>query len=125
MNGEGGTTGKYGTGFVTTHILNLNKKLTIEGVHTNASGKRRFSLQIDRSAATLDESIALKAMQKSLGITFSEIQAIGRKSPEDVQDQSNRFIYNLTSDSYKYAEEGLIELNDPKNITRDVSSIGH
>jgi hypothetical protein len=108
LNGEGGTTGKYGTGFVTTHIL--NKKLTIDGVHTNASGKRRFSLQIDRSAATLDESIALKAMQESLGITFSEIQAIGKKSAEDIQDQSNRFIYNLTSDSYKYAEKALIEL---------------
>lgn len=108
LNGEGGTTGKYGTGFVTTHIL--NKKLTIDGVHTNATGKRRFSLQIDRSAATLDESIALDAMQKTLGITFSEIQAIGKKSAEDIQDQSNRFIYNLTSDSYKYAEKGLIEL---------------
>ncbi len=108
LNGEGGTTGKYGTGFVTTHIL--NKKLTIDGVHTNPTGKRRFSLQIDRSAATLDESIALDAMQKSLGITFSEIQAIGKKSAEDIQDQSNRFIYNLTSDSYKYAEKGLIEL---------------
>lgn len=108
LNGEGGTTGKYGTGFVTTHIL--NKKLIIDGVHTNATGQRRFSLQIDRSAATLDESIALDAMQKSLGITFSEIQAIGKKSAEDIQDQSNRFIYNLTSDSYKYAEKGLIEL---------------
>jgi hypothetical protein len=108
LNGEGGTTGKYGTGFVTTHIL--NKKLTIEGVHTNATGKRRFTLQIDRSAATFDESIALNAMQKSLDITFSEIQAIGKKSAEDVQDQSNKFIYNLTSDSYKYAEKGLIEL---------------
>ena len=108
LNGEGGTTGKYGTGFVTTHIL--NKKLTIDGVHTNVAGERRFSLQIDRSAATLDESIALDAMQKSLGVTFSEIQAIGKKSSEDIQDHSNRFIYTLTSDSYKYAEKGLIEL---------------
>ena len=108
LNGEGGTTGKYGTGFVTTHIL--NKKLTIDGVHTNATGKRRFLLKIDRSAATLDESIALKAMQESLGLTFSEIQAIGKKSAEDIQDNSNRFIYTLTSDSYKYAEKGLIEL---------------
>lgn len=108
LNGEGGTTGKYGTGFVTTHIL--NKKLTIDGVHTNATGKRRFSLQIDRSAATLDESIALDAMKKSLGTTFSQIQSIGKKSAEDIKDDSNRFIYNLTSDSYKYAEKGLIEL---------------
>lgn len=108
LNGEGGTTGKYGTGFVTTHIL--NKRLTIEGVHNNVAGKRRFSLQIDRSAATLDESIALDAMQKSLRFTFSEIQSIGKKAPEDVHNNSNSFIYNLTSDSYKYAEKGLIEL---------------
>lgn len=108
LNGEGGTTGKYGTGFVTTHIL--NKKLTIEGVHTNQAGNRRFSLQIDRSAATLDESVALVSMQKSLRHTFSEIQAIGKKVSEEIQDNSNTFIYNLTSDSYRYAEKGLIEL---------------
>ncbi len=131
LNGEGGTTGKYGTGFVTTHIL--NKKLTIDGLHTNATGKRRFSLQIDRSAATLDESIALKAMQESLGITFSEIQAIGKKLAEDIQDHSNRFIYDLTSDSYKYAEKGLIELkrnaaftlliNLPSNIANPIKEL--
>lgn len=108
LNGEGGTTGKYGTGFVTTHIL--NKKLTIDGVHSNATGKRRFSLQIDRSAATLDESIALDAMQESLRDTFSDIQAIGKKASEEIQNKSNTFIYNLTSDSYNYAEKGLIEL---------------
>lgn len=108
LSGEGGTTGKYGTGFVTTHIL--NKKLTIEGVHINAMGKRKFTLQIDRSAATLDESVALDAMQKSLRHTFSEIQAIGKKAPEEIADISNTFVYNLTVDTYKYAEKGLIEL---------------
>ncbi|MEP0265804.1 hypothetical protein [Dokdonia sp.] len=110
LNGEDGTTGKYGTGFVTTHIL--NKKLSIDGVHANANGKRRFFLQIDRSAATLDESISLDAMQKSLRHTFSEIQVIGKKLAENVLDHSNTFVYNLTSDSYKYAEKGLIELRN-------------
>lgn len=108
LSGEDGTTGRYGTGFVTTHIL--NKQLTISGVHVNSNGKRRFSLNIDRSPASLDESVALDLMQKSLSDTFAEIQSIGKKENESIVDEENSFIYELTSDSYKYAEKGLDEL---------------
>lgn len=120
LDGTGGTTGKYGTGFVTTHIL--NKKVTVEGVHTNASGKRRFSLTIDRSSATLDESVALDSMQKSLSQSFTEIQAISEKSPEELQTIANTFIYKLTPDSYKYAEKGLIELRQNAAFTLLINS---
>lgn len=108
LNGEGGTTGKYGTGFVTTHIL--NKKLTIIGVHENESGKRNFELFIDRSAGSLDESKALTAMQESLAKTFLDIDKIAKGMPEEVYKNQHSFIYKLTPASYVYAERGLIEL---------------
>lgn len=110
LGGEDGTTGKYGTDFVTTHIL--NKKLNIEGVLQNSTGYlRRFSLEIDRTSATLDEKDALKAMQESLRTSFDKIDEISATSPDEtIHDNNNSFTYNLTVYSKKYAENGLVEL---------------
>lgn len=108
LDGEGGTTGKYGTGFVTTHIL--NKKLTISGIHENELGKRNFELLIDRSAASLDESQALASMQESLAKTFLDIDKIAKRLPEEVSCDQHTFIYKLTPASHIYAERGLKEL---------------
>lgn len=108
LGGEDGTTGKYGTGFVTTHIL--NKKLNIEGVHQNENGKRSFSLEIDRTSAILDENEALAAMQESLNSTFNEIDAISIAPSEAGLKNRHSFIYQLTEYSRKYAEKGLVEL---------------
>jgi hypothetical protein len=108
LSGEGGTTGKYGTGFVTTHIL--NKKLKISGVHENGEGKRRFVLEIDRTAASLDEKIALPSMQESLAKTYKEISNITKLPSESIESDWHTFEYPLKQDSYNYAEKGLLEL---------------
>jgi hypothetical protein len=109
LDGQGGTTGKYGTGFVTTHIL--NKKLSISGVHEDSSGgKRRFLLEIDRTAASLDESIALKSMQESLLKTFDEINKISSSPADVISENENTFIYELTPTSFPYALRGIQEL---------------
>jgi hypothetical protein len=108
LTGEGGTTGKYGTGFVTTHIL--NRKLKISGVHENDSGKRHFELLIDRSACSLDESKALDAMQKSLAKTFLDIDKVTKTQSEEIKTNKHSFTYELTDSSYIYAEKGLLEL---------------
>jgi len=109
LDGEGGTTGKYGTGFVTTHIL--NKKLSISGIHEDSSGgRRRFLLEIDRTAASFDESIALKSMQESLIKTFEEINKISSSPAEAISENENTFIYSLTPTSYPYALRGIQEL---------------
>ncbi|MBL7773919.1 MAG: hypothetical protein JNM95_13725 [Chitinophagaceae bacterium] len=108
LDGEGGTTGKYGTGFVTTHIL--NKKLSISGVHENDLGKRNFTIEIDRSAASLDESIAIEAMQRSLSETFTSIDKITKAPAEDIIVNWHSFTFILNPDSYVYAERGLQEL---------------
>lgn len=113
LNGEDGTTGKYGTGFVTTHIL--NRKLKISGVHENNSGKRKFELEIDRTASSLDESEVLVAMQKSLDVSFAEIDRISKTPSEEIYENLHSFTYNLTPSSWNYAEKGLQELE--RNIT--------
>lgn len=106
LNGEGGTTGKYGTGFVTTHLL--NRKVNISGVHENDEGKRRFAIEIDRSAANLDENISLKAMEDSLVKSFNAISEEIKKPSENISDNWNIFSYDLKSNFY--AEKGISEL---------------
>jgi hypothetical protein len=108
LSGEGGTTGKYGTGFVTTHIL--NKKLTISGIHQNEIGKKRFTLEIDRSAVSFEENKALSAMQESIKKSFEAISNIADTTPEDINDNWHSFKYDLKPETYLYAEKGLLEL---------------
>src|ERR1043165_208949 len=108
LNGEGGTTGKYGTGFITTHIL--SRKLIISGIHENHSGKRRFDLTIDQSLASLDENVALKLMQQSLVDTFNEIDIINKKPAEEIYSVWQTFAYPLAGEGYTYAEKGIQEL---------------
>ena len=55
------TTGRFGTGFLTTYLL--SKKLTVKGVfhdpEEEAHDFRRFKLVLDRDATDVDEMIAL------------------------------------------------------------------
>ncbi|MGB3344825.1 MAG: hypothetical protein WBA61_13030 [Aequorivita sp.] len=113
LGGEDGSTGKYGTGFVTTHIL--SKKVTIHGVHKNEKGKREFNIEIDRASAMLEETQALLEMQKKLIETFNKIDVISSSSPSEGDvNNINSFTYVTTPNSRIYAQQGLIELD--KNI---------
>jgi len=113
LGGDDGTTGKYGTGFVTTHIL--SKKLEINGVHRGEDfSLRRFSLDIDRTAATLDEVEALEGMKQSLYFAFQQIDKIVENPSEVINDLLHSFTYSLSVTSKKYAINGLDELE--KNI---------
>lgn len=113
LGGEDGTTGKYGTGFVTTHIL--SRKLKIDGIHKGEDfSLRKFSLDIDRTAAGLNESEALEGMKESLFIAFQQIDKIVENPSEDISDLFHSFTYNLSVSSEKYAISGLEELE--KNL---------
>lgn len=113
LGGDDGTTGKYGTGFVTTHIL--SKKLEINGVHRGEDlSLRRFSLDIDRTAATLDEVEALEGMKQSLYFAFQQIDKIVENPSEVIDDLLHSFTYSLSVTSEKHAINGLDELE--KNI---------
>lgn len=113
LGGDDGTTGKYGTGFITTHIL--SKQLSIEGVHKKEDNSlRKFSLKIDRTAAFLDEKKALEGTKQTLLETFEQIDNIAEKPSENITDTYHSFTYNLSEYSNKYALQGLEELE--KNI---------
>lgn len=108
LSGDDGTTGKYGTGFVTTHIL--SKKLSISGVHKNASGERKFSIEIDRTSANLEEKEALFQMKTSIKSTFDKINVIADLPVEEIDHYNHSFTYNLNITSKHYAEKGLDDL---------------
>lgn len=114
LGSDDGTTGKYGTGFVTTHIL--SKKLKISGVHQlkEDATLRNFTIDIDRSSALLDDKRALEEMKNAIGITFNQINEIENQQKEDITDFHHSFTYDLSDTSLKYAIQGLEELD--KNL---------
>ncbi|MCX2483761.1 sacsin N-terminal ATP-binding-like domain-containing protein [Pedobacter sp. MR2016-24] len=112
LGGDDGTTGKYGTGFVTTHIL--SKVLNISGIHRNTVGERKFQIAVDRTSATLEEREALIKMKRSIKTTFDEINKIGDLPPEIFDSYTHSFVYELSESGRKYAEKGLDELE--KNV---------
>lgn len=112
LGGDDGTTGKYGTGFVTTHIL--SKKLSISGIHQNTAGARKFKIEVDRTSASLEETEALKQMKLSIKTTFDEINRIGNLPMEIFDTYSHAFTYYLNDAAKHYAEKGLDELE--KNV---------
>lgn len=112
MSGDDGTTGKYGTGFVTTHIL--SKKLSISGVHKNASGERNFTIEIDLTSANLEEIEALIQMKASIKSTFDKINEIGNLPTEEIASYKHSFTYMLNDNSKDYAAKKLDDLE--KNV---------
>lgn len=114
LGSDDGTTGKYGTGFVTTHIL--SKKLSITGVHQlkEDNSLRNFTISIDRSSALLEETKALEEMKKAINITFDQINAIESKQRDNIQNLHHSFTYDLSETSLKYALQGFEELE--KNL---------
>lgn len=111
LGGEDGT-GKYGTGFVTTHIL--SKNLTISGIHRNEEGDRPFNLLIDRRPAFLPEAEALNGMKTVLNKGFQEIEKIIRQDVQHTDDRWTRFRYPIQG-TRNYAENGLRSLE--RNLT--------
>ena len=112
LSGDDGTTGKYGTGFVTTHIL--SRKVYISGVHKNVLGERRFDIEVDRTSANLEETEALIQMKDSIKSTFDKINEIGSLPTEEINYYNHSFTYNLNVTSKPYAEKGLEDLE--KNV---------
>lgn len=109
---DDGTTGKYGTGFVTTHIL--SKRLTISGIHRNDTGERLFEIEVDRSSVSLKDTEALENMKASIKSTFDQINRINNLPPKVFDQYNHTFTYFLNSNSKQYASSGLDELE--KNV---------
>lgn len=104
---EDGNTGKFGTGFVTTHVL--NRKANVSGLLENELGVREFSICIDRTPETLE------GLQRELNNAFSTINSF-YESPPVVYDTPplTKYEYALEPDTLLLAEESLEELK--KNL---------
>jgi hypothetical protein len=103
VEGLDGKKGKFGTGFVTTHVLNT--KVTVSGLLKNEDGCRPFTLQIDRSTDSLPKLMQL------LDASFDEIEKINTSQAVSSMDQTNtRYEYVLEDHKFDIAKDGLEEL---------------
>ncbi|MGV8094925.1 MAG: sacsin N-terminal ATP-binding-like domain-containing protein [Mangrovibacterium sp.] len=106
-NNEDGNTGKFGTGFITTHAL--NKKAIISGLLENELGEREFCICIDRSSETLE------GLQRELDNAFHTINSFYEKSPQVFEIKPlTKYEYELETENFKLAEDSLDELK--KNL---------
>jgi hypothetical protein len=108
INGSDGNTGKFGTGFVTSHLL--NKIVTIEGVHENTHGRRRFIFTLNRTPEDLNE------MKTSIADGIQNIRDIDSTSPQaDISNNNNSFCYSLGKNAHLIALGGIeqLKLNIP------------
>ena len=109
------TTGKFGTGFMTTHLL--SKKVEVEGVledrDTEPSIYKRFSLKLDRDAATPDEMIAkVDESYKVFEALDNEALCPGLTDYEPCKHFDTSFKYDLNQKGLSIAEVGIDDLHN-------------
>lgn len=98
-----GKKGKFGTGFVSTHVL--NKKVTVSGVFLNDIGQRQFTLDIDR------DTDSLPTLADSLEKAFERIDSINDLPPDpDCTTTLTAFEYGLDANKFNIAKGGIEEL---------------
>lgn len=100
---EDGNTGKFGTGFVTTHVL--NRKVNVSGVLKNEIGLRAFQICIDRTYETLE------ALQIELNDVFSKISYYYEQQPQYFETLSlTKYEYELEPETLQLANDSIDEL---------------
>ncbi|MDG1434037.1 MAG: hypothetical protein P8Q41_08510 [Saprospiraceae bacterium] len=105
-NGENKTTGKFGTGFITTHLL--SEKVEVRGIAKEPDEEYRpFLLPLDRSGRSEDEII--KSVSESIAIrdALDNQEANIDYNPVAL---NTSFLYNLDEEGYEVAEIGLKDL---------------
>lgn len=101
------TVGRFGTGFLTTHLL--SEQVTVAGACADEkNGAVRFELPLDRSGVTRDEMAASveRAMEVLDGLDEAE-----RLTPEALAQTWTRFGYCLGSEGLEAAKAGLEDLH--------------
>ena len=106
--GEPKATGKFGTGFLSTHLL--SEKVLVTGFVKDAElPYRRFELQLDRSPIRINDVI------KSVETSVKEIRkCLSSSKPPDKFDEralNTGFEYELTKGKVKVAEAGIADLH--------------
>lgn len=103
VTGQQGMTGKYGTGFVTTHVL--SKIVYVKGYILLRQGLKMFDLKMDRSFDEIPE------MQKELENVFKSITEIQNFSEYSTPEKiSTEFTFPLSNKSLPIAQHTTEEL---------------
>lgn len=106
------TTGKFGTGFMTTYLL--SKKVFLESIYRSNGTVKTFNLPLDREAATQDE---MKEKVKQSFSTFTELEKeqFSSSTISKYQDGLNcdtKFIYHFDADGKTVAEHGVADIHN-------------
>lgn len=112
-NEDKNVTGKFGTGFIATHLL--SEVVRIEGILKEKDEMPlRFSMELDRSGGT---SEALMPSIKDCLVELNNIDSSNLFAPYQNYEQErredncdNKFVYSLTDATKKIAEIGLTDL---------------
>lgn len=106
-------TGKFGTGFIATHLL--SEEVIIKGiVHEEGNNAKSFTLSLDRSGITSEELIP--SIEKAL-LDLNNIDSSDRYRTVDRYEENRleshydtAFSYQLTSETLSTAQIGITDL---------------
>lgn len=99
--------GKFGTGFLTTHLL--SNKVVVSGIMEDEGElKQRFNILLDRSGESKEEII--DSIRKSFEQLYSS-QPITSDEGIDYNSYNTIFTYDLDESGVKVAESGLKDLD--------------
>lgn len=120
--GETKQTGKFGTGFITTHLL--SRIIDVRGVvkNPNTNEYQRFKLHLDRSAQKSEDLIQsitdnlewVKGLDKG---NFEDFPIVDNYDNRDEKSFDTSFTYYLNDDSLRAAQIGLSDLINTLPIT--------
>ena len=106
-NAKPKTTGKFGTGFLTTHLL--SEKVEVSGVVKEPDlDYRNFVLPLDRSGRTTEQIIESVNNSISVRDTLDSKPALENYSPNNF---NTTFLYNLDEEGYNVANIGVDDLH--------------
>lgn len=101
------TTGKFGTGFLTTHLL--SEKVIVSGVVKEPDlDYRKFVLPLDRSGRTTDQIIESVNNSISVRDTLDSQPALTNYNPNNF---NTTFVYNLDEEGFNAAKVGIDDLH--------------
>ena len=103
------TTGRFGTGFMTTHIL--SEKVYVNGFfQENETSYRKFELPIDRTGQTEKEII--QSVERAFNVIEESINKSEKFDISASQNFKTQFKYSLNVEGYKLAKISISEFDD-------------
>lgn len=119
-HGENGNTGKYGTGFVTTHVL--SKIAHVDSYVQGKKGLKHFRLTMNRSFEEITE------LQAELIKVFNQVDELSKSTNYvAVESAITKFEYPLNENSIEVAKATLTELLENIHFTllcnREIASV--